>query len=130
MCRVDDPGGDHDRVENNIFDVREAKGLVLYQRRSPALAMEANLFRCNIVYSTIASPHALWEVVSNGTPATEDRDIYWVAAPGRGHARPGRDRADFVDPAARNYALRSTAAADGCGFRPISDDGIGPLPHP
>ncbi len=125
-------GGDHNRVENNIFDVRQATGAVLYQRRSPMLSMEANVFRCNIIYSAHARPRDLWEIVSNGTPATEDKDIYWVGA-GRhaksGDRRPGA-RGDFVGPDSHNYALRSALAANYCGFKPISPDGIGPLPNP
>ena len=128
-------GGDHNLIQNNILDVREATGAVFYQTRSPGgLAMTDNIFRCNIVYSVPAAPQDLWRR-SGGAAASEDRNIYWAGDQGRDRRRPRfdgrgpRPRHDFVDPDSRNYALRTAAASNYCGFHPISAGGVGPLPN-
>jgi parallel beta-helix repeat protein len=141
-------GGDHNTVQNNIFDVRQAKGAVLYQTRSADHRMEANVFRCNIVYSAPAAPGALWRNLGGGVAAAEDRNLYWSAQDGQAPQGSTRHRyrhhrsrfnamsgptagdADFADADAGDYRLRSGKAADFCGFQPVTAQGAGPLPNP
>jgi hypothetical protein len=128
-------GGDHNLIQNNIFDISQTSILGLYQTLNPADNMNSNVFTCNIVYSTSAPPVSLWADWGTNVAPTDSKNLYWGpngALPNLGaivDTQPTTANPGFVNPAAGNYAFRAGAAPSFCGFQPINTAQVGPLPN-
>ncbi len=134
-------GGDHNVVQNNVFDVSAATALGLYQydgATAPNYGMAGNVFTCNIVYSSSAPPASLWSysVVSGDAPPAVSKNLYWDPLgplPNSGSvvdASPTVADPGFVSPGTANYAFTSTPPSFCSTFAPIDSSGVGPLPNP
>lgn len=147
-------GGDHNLIENNIFDLENGSLLGFYQgilrphalRGTPAIgarpgpSMTANTFTRNIVYSQRVFAGPLWSVNRNDPGAVMLRNIgnlYYSAgdsaAANSGPAadvRPLYADPHFVDPASNDFAMQvDSPAYRQLGLHPLATD-QGPLPPP
>ena len=134
-------GGDHNVVQNNIFDISGARMLGYYQDAGPnasSFSMVGNIFTCNIVYSSRPRLGSLWtnHITSAVAPLNDNNNLYWGA---NGpilrdysvvDAAPTVADPGFVNPRQANYNFRTGKAPDFCGFQPIDSSHAGPLPNP
>ena len=130
-------GGDHDIVQNNIFDLSTAGiGAGLYQSSTGDTGMVGNIFTNNIVYSAGSFPSSLWTVyVSTEALPTDNANMYFSATgspiPNSGvvDTNPVLMDPQFSNPVANDYSLQATSPAfTHIGF-PILPTDQGPLPY-
>lgn len=134
-------GGDHNVIQNNIFDISAAAFLGFYQydgEKVPHYGMAENTFTCNIIYSSKARSVPLWknQLTSGEAPLIDTHNLYWNSSgkpqPNMAQimdAHPTVADPGFVNPERANYSFRSGKPPAFCNFQPIDTSKVGPLPN-
>jgi len=130
-------GGDHNTVQNNIFDLSAGGSeLGFYQTASSTHGMAGNTFTNNIVYSSGTFHNPLWNTCCVGSAMlpTDNTNLYFSATganiPNSGivDTNPVYANPEFTNPSAGNYSMPvASPAYTQIQFRPLPTD-QGPLP--
>jgi Right handed beta helix region len=106
-------GGDHNLIQNNIFDISQNVYLGHYQTRTPNFGMIGNAFKCNIVYSANNAPK-LWLNDAVGLPPMDvSGNAYSTFLSAKASGAPFPDASPtivdpaFADVASHDYTLNS-----------------------
>ncbi len=135
-------GGNHNTVENNIFDISGAGTLGIYQddgRNVINHGMTGNVFACNIVYSSAVPPSVLWRFSKTVELPDVNDNLYWDTQGAMPNSGDIVDRhpifldPQFVNPGQGNYNLTDPSMMEKLefchDFKPIDVRHVGPLPN-
>jgi len=133
-------GGDHNTLQNNIFDISAATQFGLYQDvvGGPHYGMTGNVFTCNIVWTSVTKTGAIWDYIneSGATMAlpSVSNNAYWSTSGTQlsntgtiTDSSPVVSNPNVVNPEQHVYDFQSSPPL-GC-FTPIDTSKIGPVPH-
>ena len=124
-------GGHANVIKNNIFDISGQQNLALYQQNG-ADNMQGNVFKCNIIYTSVKPPVSLWLNIGNVMAPKDVKNVYWSATgsmPNLGitDAQPVTANPAFANPTAGNYSVGAGLPAPAC-FTAFAMTTFGPQP--
>lgn len=104
-------GGDHNTIQNNIFDVTSVTYLGLYQSRpSTSYGMASNLFEYNIVWSSVTHTASLWQYNYTPNTALNSHDNGFDASIINKFTNSAQTiTISFIDPSNHNYNQNTTS---------------------